>query len=105
MPTNTSTQQDVLYQRDAAALEVSVGPQTVICSAESGKFCDVNAVGHTIWKLLEQPRSIHGIVSALRGRYNVDEATCQRDTVPFLDTLLQAGLIARVDPNDRPENP
>jgi hypothetical protein len=96
MATRASFTKDAVFQRDPAALEASVGTDTVLCSIESGKFCDVNAVGGRIWTLLEQPRSIAEIVSGLRERYSVDETTCLRDIEPFLAALEGAHLISRV---------
>jgi hypothetical protein len=96
MATLATFTKDAIFQRDPATLEASVGTDTVLCSAGSGKFCDVNAVGSRIWRLLEQPRSIAEIVSGLRERYAVDEATCLRDIEPFLATLEEAHLISRV---------
>jgi hypothetical protein len=95
--------QEAVFQRDPASLEASVGTDAVICSAESGKFCVVNAVGSRIWTLLEHPRSIAEIVSGLRKRYAVDEATCVRDIGPFLTTLEDARLISRVKAEGTPE--
>jgi hypothetical protein len=96
MATHATFTKDAVFQRDPATLEALVGTETVLCSAESGMFCHVNAVGSRIWTLLEQPRSIAEIVSGLRERYAVDEATCLQDIEPFLATLTEASLISRV---------
>jgi len=96
MATHAKFTKDAVFQRDPATLAASVGTETILCSVESGKFCDVNAVGGRIWTLLEQPRSIAQIVSGLRQRYAVDEATCLREIEPFLATLEAAHLISRV---------
>jgi hypothetical protein len=104
MATHATFTKDAVFQRDPATLEASVGTETVLCSAGLGKFCDVNAVGGRIWKLLERPRSIAEIVSGLRERYAVDEATCLRDIEPFLATLEEARLISRVTTEGTREN-
>jgi hypothetical protein len=96
MATHATFTKDAVFQRDPATFEASVGTETVLCSAESGMFCHVNAVGSGIWTLLAQPRSIAEIVSGLRERYAVDEATCLRDIEPFLAALKEAHLISRV---------
>jgi hypothetical protein len=96
MAAHATFTKDSVFQRDPATLEASVGTETVLCSSESGLFCHVNAVGSRIWALLERPRSIAEIVSGLRERYAVNQATCLHEIQPFLATLEEAHLISPV---------
>ena len=58
-------------------------------------YLGLDEVGQRVWDLLEQPRSLDGVVDALLKEYDVDRATCERDVAAFLATLEQHKLVTR----------
>jgi hypothetical protein len=43
--------------------------------------------------LIEQPASVISIREAIVADYDVDDATCERDIVGFLEQMREAGLV------------
>jgi hypothetical protein len=76
---------------------VSVGDDLVLYRPDTGHFCDVNDIGKAIWALLAAPHAMTEIVTALTQRYAVDPATCERDILPFLNTLQENDFISEVN--------
>ena len=49
--------------------------------------------GAEIWRLFADPRTLDEVVVLLLERYDVDEATCRRETQALVDDLLARGLL------------
>ncbi len=58
----------------------------------SGKMHSFNLLGTEIWKLCDG-RTVEEIVAELKEKFEVDEATLQRDVVAFLEHLKKEGLV------------
>jgi len=52
-----------------------------------------NEVGSLIWQLLEIPREVCELVSAVEREYDVDPQQAQQDVSKFLNDVLSVGLI------------
>jgi hypothetical protein len=52
-----------------------------------------NEVGSLVWKLLEVPRDVSELVSAVEREYDVDPPQAQQDVSKFLDDMLSVGLV------------
>jgi len=53
----------------------------------------LNSVANEVWALLDGQRTVKDVVSALRGEYEVDEATLAADVEHLLREMQQEGLI------------
>jgi hypothetical protein len=58
-------------------------------------YLGLDEVGQRIWDLLEEPRSLDGVVGALLEEYDVDRATCERDVAAFITALEEHKLVTR----------
>ncbi len=85
-----------LVTRSDTVTATELDGETVMMSVESGKYYHLDAVGTDIWKVLDRPSSLDGIVSHLLSLYSVSEEQCRVDTLEFLDTLLAGGVVRRV---------
>jgi hypothetical protein len=74
--------------------------ETVILDISSGVYSGLDPVGTTIWNCLEQPISFHAIVKSVLENYNVSQEQCTSDTLEFLNSLLDNGLIVVSDAKD-----
>jgi hypothetical protein len=68
---------------------------TVMMSLERSAYFGLDSIGSRIWQLLAQPITIQALCNQLAAEYEVDEATCQRDVVKFVQQLLDEGLIRK----------
>ncbi len=53
----------------------------------------LNEVGAFLWKGLESDNTQDGLLTALLGEYEVDEAVAKADIADFVDKLKGAGLL------------
>ena len=68
--------------------------ETAILHLGSGTYYGLNAVGSTIWNLIqEQPRTIAEIHDRLLQQYEADAGECERDLLNVLDDLSKASLV------------
>nr|WP_290701654.1 lasso peptide biosynthesis PqqD family chaperone [Halomonas sp. UBA3074] len=84
---------DTLVQRDADILAAVVDEEVVMMSADQGQYYGLSSVGGRIWELTEDPITISDLVQKLCEDYDVEAAECANDTLPFLDSMVKAGLI------------
>jgi Coenzyme PQQ synthesis protein D (PqqD) len=66
---------------------------TVILHLGSGTYYGLNAVGSTIWNLIQEARTIAEIYDRLLQQYESDAGECERDLLNVLDDLSKAGLV------------
>jgi hypothetical protein len=67
--------------------------ETVILHLGSGTYYGLNAVGSTIWNLIQEPRTIAEIHDKLLQQYEADAGECERDLLNVLDDLCKASLV------------
>ena len=70
--------------------------RVVVLSVHAGAYFDFNQVGTEIWRMLAEPCRVGKIFDCLSEQHSVDEETLARDVTPFLQTLLEQGLIRAV---------
>jgi hypothetical protein len=79
--------------RSPDPLTAPVDDEIVMLSPERGLYFGLNAVGASVWGLLETPRRVSALCGALTAEYDVDDGTCHTEVVGFLEELARAGLI------------
>ncbi|MGO8674026.1 MAG: PqqD family protein [Capsulimonadaceae bacterium] len=71
--------------------------------APKGCCYGLNGTAHVVWTMLDRPIRVSDLCARLAQRYNVDEETCQRDTVALLTDLRSAGLL-EIHPQTQEDN-
>lgn len=94
-----------VFRRSAEPVAVEVEDSVVMMSLERGKYYSLDGVAGRIWLLLEEPRSVNDLCTALQEEFRVDPAVCQSETREFLAELQHEGLIAVVDETTDPVHP
>lgn len=67
--------------------------ETIILDMETGTYHRLDAVGSTIWQLLEQPVSFQTICRRILDEYDVSETDCQTHLLALLTQLAKNKLI------------
>ena len=88
---------DMRLVRQDTHFATQVEDETVIISLETNCYYGFGRVGSRIWELLAQPIDLGTLCARLQQEYQVDEATCRVDTVPFLQQLWRERLIVQVE--------
>jgi hypothetical protein len=71
----------------------ALGDEAAILHMSSGVYYGLDPVGARIWKLLEQPKSVEDLRTAIVDEYDVESAKCESDLLSLLEKLRAEGLI------------
>jgi hypothetical protein len=71
--------------------------EAAILNLKSGVYFGLNTVGASIWKLIQEPRTIKEIRDALVEEYDVEPKCCVQDILELLQELSIHELIQIVD--------
>jgi hypothetical protein len=87
-----------IFVRSQSVVSRRVSGETLIVPVR-GKVGDLasiysfNEVASLIWQLLEIPRDVSELVSAVEREYDVDPQQAQQDVSKFLNDMLSVGLV------------
>ncbi len=70
-----------------------VGGDVVILGMRDGIYYGLNQVGVRIWELVRSPRRIDDLITLLTSEFDIDAASCERDTIALLGDLAERGLV------------
>ncbi|MBZ9798830.1 PqqD family protein [Mesorhizobium sp. ES1-4] len=76
--------------KDAVACEFGEG--LALLNLKSNIYYSLNGVGAFIWEMIQEPKPIADIRSAVVARYNVDAERCKADVEALLKGLAENGL-------------
>jgi hypothetical protein len=71
--------------------------EAVILSLKNGKYYGLNGVGVFIWSTIQNPTSFEDIQTNMMDEYDVDEETCRREVLLFLEKMTKEGIIQALD--------
>lgn len=81
------------YRRAESAMSSKVEDDSIILSAEQGKYFSFGPVGTLIWDQLSSAVTREELVDSVCARFEVDTASCGKDVDDFLTQLESAGLV------------
>ena len=84
--------------RDNEPVAATVDEEVVILSMQAQAYFGLGDTGSRIWEMLATPRLVSDLCAELTQIYQVDQQTCDHDTITFLNKLLSEGLIRIVGP-------
>ena len=84
---------DNLVVQNNEPIASRVDDEVVLMSIRAGTLFGLGTVGSEIWDLLQTPRRVGDICSALVRDFDVDAATCEREVLDFLESLVARELI------------
>ena len=87
---NPSDHDRVVATGEAVACEFGAG--LALLHLKSNVYYSLNSVGAYIWELIQEPKPIAEIRSAVLERYNVEPERCKADVNGLLKGLADAGL-------------
>lgn len=78
-------------------ISCDVADEVVLLSTENGQYYGLNAVGASIWRLIQMPRTLDEVRNGLLDEYeDVSDETCTTEVVAFVNDMLSLGLVHRV---------
>ena len=88
-----------LRRIDKDLLSSSMADETVMMNVSSGDYLGLNEVATTIWGLLEEEITTQEICTKLLDAYDIDEESCIKRTLTFLEELQGEKMITVMDSN------
>jgi len=90
-----STNAKIVVTKDQVSCDLS--GEAAILNLKTGVYFGLNTVGASIWKLIQEPRSVKEIQDTILEEYEVDPNQCARDVLELLQELSTHELIQIVD--------
>jgi Coenzyme PQQ synthesis protein D (PqqD) len=84
-----------VIKRQDGWLAAQVGDELVMMSVESGVYIGLNDIGSRVWDLIETPRDLNEICSALSEEFETTPETCRPEVEAFLAQLEERGAVIR----------
>jgi hypothetical protein len=84
-----------MYRRKDGWLAAYVGDELVMMSAESGAYLGLNEVGAKVWEMIDQPKALPDICSALASEFETTPQACQPEVEAFLIELEARGAVVQ----------
>ena len=81
----------VMARKDVLGAEL--GAEVSLLNVKSGIYFTLNAVGASVWRQIQEARSLAGIKQQLLEEYDVDAARCESDLLQLVSELQTLGLI------------
>ena len=82
-----------VVSRRMGLMTADMNGSAVMMDIMTGKYYNLGEVGGRIWELLEEPMTLGALVQKLTAEYDVSAERCRSDMLPFLNTLLERGLL------------
>ena len=84
---------NTVLSRRMGLMTADMNGSAVMMDIMSGKYYNLGEVGGRIWELLEESMTVTALVHKLTAEYDVSAQQCRADIEPFLNTLLDRGLL------------
>ena len=79
--------------RNIEIITNEIDDEILMMSIEDGKYYGLNPVGSEIWKLIEEPKTIEEIIPALMEIFDIDEETCSKESLDFIESMIKNNII------------
>jgi hypothetical protein len=70
-----------------------IDDEVVMLSLKNGEYYALNSVASRIWEIIEERKAVKEITDVLMEEFEVDEATCLKDTLECLYDFREKELI------------
>jgi hypothetical protein len=86
-----------IIQRDPEVIAAEADQDLIMVSIASGYYYGISNVAREIWDAIESPKRISDLIQDLTTTYDIDRTSCEDQTLSFLETLLEEGLVRAKD--------
>ena len=66
--------------------------EKVMIDFETGKYFMIKGVGNDIWERVQTEITVSDLIDSLLLEYDIDEPTCEKEVIDFLDKLNEYGF-------------
>ena len=85
--------QETIITKSEDLLEAPLDESLALMSIDSGKYYGLNPIGRDIWEKIAKPSTFEEIINYLQNRFEIDQKTCEEETLSFLLELANRQMI------------
>ena len=82
-----------ILQRNPNQLFTMIDDEVVMLNIKHEEYLNLNSHASYIWQQLENPRSFGELTDQLCSVYNVEKKLCIKDTLDFINDLVEKDII------------
>ena len=82
-----------IVQRDPEVIFSEADQDLIMVSIATGSYYGLSDVAREVWDAIKSPKMVSDLISGLTKSYNVNSSLCEEQTLSFLQTLLDEGLL------------
>ena len=94
-----SERSTVVVTKDQVSADLS--GEAAILNLKTSTYFGLNTVGASIWKLIQEPKTVSQIRDAITQEYDVEPDRCEHDILELLQDLSKNGLIEIIDEKNK----
>lgn len=83
----------ITFKANTSLPSNEIGEEFIILDSSRKKAHELNSLGKSIWKILENEKTFKELKSSLMDEFEIDEATLGKDVTTFLEDLIEKELI------------
>ena len=84
-------------QQSQRVLSNSIDSETVLLNIQKSSYYGLDSIASRIWAIVAKPVQLEDLIQTLLEEYDVGRDACITDVLPFLQDLVDEGLIERID--------
>lgn len=88
---------DSYIERTKDLLETRIDDERIMMSLRNNEYYGLNPVASRIWDLTEKKIKVTEIIQILIQEFEVENETCEKETIKFLNQLAERKLIILSD--------
>jgi hypothetical protein len=89
-----------IIQRDPEVIAAEADRDLVMVRVATGHYYGISDVAREIWEAIERPIRVSDLVTDLAATHQIDSISCEKQTLSFLEALLDEGLLQVKDTPD-----
>ncbi len=86
----------------APIIHDTIDNETIVINQQTGSYYSLDGPAAVVWGLLAGGTTIRGIVDELAGRFDAERSVLERETLAFVDRLIDEGLAVESRDRDPP---
>jgi len=94
-----SERSTIVVAKDQVSADLS--GEAAILNLRTSTYFGLNTVGASIWKLVQEPKTVSQIRDAIIREYDVEPDRCEHDILELLQDLSKHGLIEIIEEKNK----
>lgn len=85
------------FQQTPNLPSTNIDGEIVLMNSETGSYYSLSGTAAAVWNEIGTGATAEAVCTSMTSRYEVDDVTCRRDVLGFLESLIGHKLIRAVE--------